>query len=135
MIFPELFIICYIVISSLLFFRKMFITFTIILMLFFFFFFSKILISFSGIFYSSERLWNLSRASFRSFSLFFDNIYLSFLYVEKEIHQKYFIVWKLTLLYELSKLYKLYEHFMNCSKSALCIIIFIFYYSILTFLH
>ena len=50
-----------------------------ILTLFLFYFFRKVFISVSGFFFSyvfsSERFWYLSRASFQSFSLFFDNTY------------------------------------------------------------
>ena len=58
---------------------------------------------------SSVKFQYFSRASFRSPFCFFDNIYLSFLHIEK----------KLTLLYELYKLYNSFFYTRLVSRSEL----------------
>ena len=67
--------------------------------------------------YYSEIFWYLSRASFWSFSFFFDNSYMSLLYIEKkfkEIFYQFFICFKkLTLSYEICKSY---EYFYESLK-------------------
>ena len=85
--------------NLLLFVKKIFTTFTMILTLFWFFFFRKILTSFSSL----ERFWMLLlHASFQSFLYIFDNIHLTFSYVEKK-----FI--KNTFFYKLQKLILIHE--------------------------
>ena len=60
----------------------------------------------------SEKLWYLSRAYFESLSLlFFNNIPLTFSYIEKNYKKQYHF------FYELCKLCKLYDHFMKNPKS------------------
>ena len=76
--------------------RKIFMDFTTKLTFFFFFFFEKTLVFYTSVltlftFFSSERFWYLSRASFRSLSLFFsDSIQQSFLYMWKKIFYWFF---------------------------------------------
>ena len=91
--------------------QKILISFMTIFLLLFIFFFRKIstlvmMILVLFVFFSSERLWYLSQTFFESFSLFFfDNSYLSFLYIENKLKRKkssiFFICFKkLTLSYE-----------------------------------
>ena len=91
--------------------QKILISFMTIFLLLFIFFIRKIstlvmMILVLFVFFSSERLWYLSQTFFESFSLFFfDNSYLSFLYIENKLKRKkssiFFICFKkLTLSYE-----------------------------------
>ena len=126
----RLFVICYIVITSILnqslvlFLKKIFM-FMIILTLFFFFLFSKILMSFLRFFFAS--CFSLLQKDFDIFHVLlygvffcvFENIYLLFLYIEKIFLQFFLYALKLILLNELCKLCELCKLYELCKLNEL----------------